>query len=126
MTVPKSKTEGSRNGTRVITKRIAAMLERASPRPWVAGVFTLGDGTGQMIVSDANGDPVFFVVDQNPDNAQLGALAFAESWLALHEALEKLLDTCHCDHSRNRCRCDLLEAAELALRVADLEKAMGE
>ena len=73
-----------------VTEELATLVKAASPGRWTAGVLSLGDGTGQMIVSDSEGAPVCFVIEQNPDNVRLLSLAptLAEVVLVQHIAVE--------------------------------------
>ena len=73
-----------------VLNKLRELDAAASPGPWIAAVLSTGDGSGQVMISDAKNAPVFFVVDQSPDNAQLAALSHL--LLPTAEALDKLLN----------------------------------
>lgn len=41
------------------------------PRPWKLAVLSLGDGTGNLIITDANDNPVLFVVNEDKKVGEL-------------------------------------------------------
>ena len=118
-----------------VIDKVKELLAAASSGPWRAAVFTPGDGTGQVVIYDVNDHPIFFVVDQNSNNAQLAALArdLVQALVESQEALSEIGHgentsylACpgppHCDKSHYP-TCPV-QIARAALRLTGLKEAM--